>query len=132
MAKKHILKFGYLTFAVDSITTATAAVALFSKLTPARLNHDAPSSDDWFWEPNPDRESAIELKMNEPFREPKPVKPAKALALPTPKRGSILCICEKSYVAPKQSCPHCGRSFNESHSRTHGTDRQAGDQLKLD
>jgi hypothetical protein len=49
----------------------------------------------------------------------KAAKAPKALTLPSPKRGSILCICEHSYVAPRESCAHCGRSFHESHNRTH-------------
>lgn len=38
MAKKHIISFGYRDFATDSITTATQAVALLSKLIPVRQN----------------------------------------------------------------------------------------------
>lgn len=57
-----------------------------------------------------------------PSKPPKPEpKPQKALALPKPKRGTILCICEKSYVAPRESCPSCGRPFSESHNRTHSS-----------
>lgn len=55
-----------------------------------------------------------------PIKAEKPVKAAKALTLPAPKRGSILCICEHSYVAPRETCTHCGRPFSESHNRTHG------------
>lgn len=122
MAKKHIITFGYRAFACDSITTATQVVALLSKLTPVSRNTDADRISDWYYEPDADRDTTIELKMNENFRDPKPEKPAKALALPKPARGTILCICEKSYVAPKQSCVHCGRPFSESHNRTHKSD----------
>jgi len=125
MAKKHIISFGYREFAVDSVTAATAAVALLSKLIPVRQNMDSDRSSGWFYEPDSDRDVTIKLKMNEEFREPKPAKPEKApkpLALPKPARGTIRCICEKSDVAPKQSCAHCGRPFSESHNRTHQGD----------
>lgn len=132
MAKKHIIKFGYRAYAVDSITTATQAVALLSKLIPVRQNTDGRSLSEWYYEPDEDRNTAIELKMNENYREPKPEKPTKALALPKPKRGTIRCICEKSDVAPKQSCAHCGRPFSESHNRSHKSDSiQSGPTLRL-
>jgi len=122
MAKKHIIEIGYQKFACDSITAATQAIAILSKLTKVTLNLEADDSDKWFYEPDTDRRSTVELKLNQNYRERKPEKPLKEpkpLALPKPARGTILCICEKSYVAPRQSCPHCGRAFSESHNRTH-------------
>lgn len=120
MAKKHIISIGYRDFAVDSITAATQAVQLLSKLKRVKLNTDASKSEGWFYEPEEEEfHDAVELKLNQKYREPKAEPKQKALALPAPKRGSILCICEKSYVAPRQTCPHCGRDFSESHGRTH-------------
>ncbi len=74
------------------------------------------------------------VKMNQPYRPAKPEKPAKAekpLALPKPKKGSIQCICEHSYVAPRETCAHCGRAFSESHNRTHGDAIQSKPQLRI-
>jgi len=62
------------------------------------------------------------MKLNQNFQEPRKSKVQKPLALPKPKRGTILCICERSSVAPGETCAHCGRTFTESHNRTHGTD----------
>ena len=122
MAKKHIIEIGSYKYAVDSITAATQAVALLSKLKPVRLNYEADSSDDWFYEPvEESRCRDLNLKLNQKYREPKPEPKAKPLSLPSPKRGSIRCICDKSDVAPRQSCPHCGRPFSESHNRTHSS-----------
>jgi len=120
MAKKHIISFGLYDYAFDSITSATQALALFAKLKPVQYRSDGRGN--YAYEPAtgddaPSREPKLEL--NQPYREPKPEPKQKALALPAPKRGTILCICEKSYVAPRQSCPHCGRDFSESHNRTH-------------
>ncbi len=126
MIKKHIIEVGYQKYAVDSITAATQAVAILSKLQRVTLNHDADSSDHWFYQPDEDKHrSTIELKLNQNYRDPAKSKPKKALALPAPKRGTILCICEKSYVAPRESCVHCGRAFSESHNRTHSTASQS-------
>ncbi len=121
MSKKHIIRLGHRYYAVDSVTAATQAIALLSKLKPVRLNHDADRTADWFYEPDEDRSERIELELNQSYREARKPKAEKPLALPAPKRGSILCICEKSYVAPKQHCPHCGRPFSESHNRTHAS-----------
>lgn len=121
MAKKHIIEFGLYHYAVDSITAATEAIRVLSKLQPVRLNTDADSSRDWYYQPDKEQRSSreLELKLNQNFQEPRKPKAEKPLALPKPKRGTILCICEKSSVAPGQSCTHCGRSFHESHNRTH-------------
>jgi hypothetical protein len=123
MAKKHIISIGYRHYAADSISAATQAIALLSKL--KRVKREAPGkhSDRWIWIPDDDNEE-ISVELNQEFLDPDatPKAPKKALALPAPKRGTIMCICERSYVAPKQSCPHCGRSFSESHNRTHGSD----------
>lgn len=131
MAKKHIISFNGYDFACDSVTAATQAVALLSKLQPVRHVTDG-GYDNWHYAPD-EREFKrldVGLKLNQPFREPRKPKPETTLALPAPKRGSILCICEKSYVAPRQSCPHCGRHFDESHNRTH-QDKDTSPNLRL-
>jgi hypothetical protein len=124
MAKKHIIHFQGYHYSMDSISSATEAVKILSKLKPCRLitsggYHDChyiPEDRDLF------RDIKLELTLNEDFREPRKPKAEKPLALPKPKRGTILCICERSSVAPGQTCAHCGRSFAESHNRTHGDD----------
>jgi hypothetical protein len=128
MAKKHIIRIGYHYFATDSINSATQLVALLSKMTPSRYKAGTGGMS---WEPDSDK-LEIALEMNRRFEDPEAkVKAKKPLALPAPKRGTILCICEKSYVSPRHSCPHCGRSFTESHNRTHSsTASQSG--LALD
>jgi hypothetical protein len=117
--------------AADSVTAATQAVALFSKLRKVKLNTDAKDSDHWYYEPEEGFHDRVSLKLDQPYREQKPEPKSKALALPAPKRGTILCICEKSYVAPRQSCVHCGRPFSESHNRTHDTHDTHDTQSKL-
>lgn len=119
MTKKHLVQFGYVSYVFDSITAATQAVAFFSKLKPVKINTTPKDYDRWYYEEDKDRNCDIELKLNQRVGSPEKPKPAKSLALPSPKRGTILCICEKSYVAPRESCPHCGRDFSESHNRTH-------------
>lgn len=127
MAKKHIIKIGYQYFATDSVTAATQAVNLLSRMIQVEF---VPRGDGYRYQPKEDESDfrKISLEMNQSFHDPKAKqKDVKPLALPAPKRGSILCICEKSYVAPKQHCPHCGRRFDESHNRTHsGTATQSG------
>jgi hypothetical protein len=118
MRKKHIIKFHCYHFAVESITAATQAVAMLSKLQPVKYVTDGEYSG-WHYAPDESGRREITLEMHQPYRDPKPEKKPKSLALPAPKKGSILCVCEKSYVAPRQSCPHCGRKFSESHNRTH-------------
>lgn len=131
MSKKHIIEIGYQKYAADSITAATQAVNILSKLKPVRLNTDSRDSDDWFYEPDEDDRfgRAIELKLNQRYREPRKPKAKKPLALPKPKRGTILCICEKSSVSPGETCAHCGLSFSVSHNRTH--DRESNPNLRL-
>lgn len=130
MAKKHIIRFGYRDYAVDSLSAASDAMRILSKLQPCRHNIDAEDSREWHYEPDSERDHEIRLKTNQLYHEPRPVKPSKTLALPKPMRGTIRCICDKSDVAPRTSCAHCGRPFSESHNRTHGS--QAPDaQLKL-
>lgn len=126
MATKHIIRIGYQAFACDDKKTACDLLALFAKLQPVDHITDGPV-DEWYYTPEiGERSRDITLKHNQRFRPiktekpAKPVKAAKALTLPAPKRGSILCICERSYVAPRETCPHCGRAFSESHNRTHG------------
>lgn len=121
VSKKHIITFNGYHFAADSIAMATKAVEVLSKLKPCR-HITSGGYEDWHFAPE-DREVFLrfdlEVRMNQEYRERQKPKAEKTLALPAPKRGSILCICEKSYVAPRQVCPHCGRTFSESHNRTH-------------
>ncbi|GAA5482094.1 hypothetical protein [Haloferula sargassicola] len=129
---KHIIKFGYRYYAVDSISAATQAIALLAKLKPCEWQHEPEGKSHYRpIEDAHERDNEITLETNQRWHEPKPEKPAKAEKLPAPKRGSILCICERSYVAPRQSCPHCGRPFSESHNRTHGADRTGTETPKL-
>lgn len=131
MAKKHIITIGYQDYACDSVTAATQAVAILTKLQPVRYVTEG-DSDGWHYAPQEvGRRENVELKMNQPFREPRKPKPEKPLALPKPKRGSILCICEKSFVAPRETCPHCGRPFAESHGRTHDDSIESEPRLRL-
>lgn len=134
MATKHIIKIGYQAFACDDRKTASELLALFAKLQAVDHVTDGPV-DEWYYTPEIGINSRdITLKPNQLFRptkSEKPVKAAKALTLPAPKRGSILCICEHSYVAPRETCAHCGRSFAESHNRTHGDAIQSKPQLRL-
>lgn len=129
MQNKHIVTIGHYRFAVDSITAATTLVAALSKAEQVDYEYEdhgkiyKPLAEDA-------RSREVELSLNQKYRPAAKPKPEpKALALPAPKRGSILCICEKSYVAPRQSCPHCGRDFSESHNRTHRSDN--GPNLRL-
>lgn len=132
MSKKHIITIGYQDYAVDSTTAAMKAMDALSKLQPVKWVYKEDDSRGSHYTPE-DREhrrANVEMKMNQTFLEPRKAKPEKVLALPAPKRGSILCICEKSYVAPRQSCVHCGRAFTESHNRTH-QDKSTGPNLRL-
>lgn len=126
MKKRHIVKIGFYYFATDSMTAATQLITLLSKLEPCEYDYrDDLGGKCFFPKTEPDFE--IGLQSNQRWQAPEKPKPSKPMALPAPKRGSILCICEKSYVAPRQSCPHCGRAFAESHSRTHdGTAKDSG------
>ena len=133
MEKKHIIRFGYQSYAVDSISAATQAVALLSKLQPVEHMLEGRSSDEWYWTPESreDRKT-VSLELNQNYRGPKTKKAQEEpLGLPKPKRGTILCICEKSCVAPGETCTHCGRPFSESHNRTHGSDHAKGPTLRL-
>jgi hypothetical protein len=118
MSKKvHIVTIGYQDYAIESLTQATQVLRVMEKAVPCSYHHVPGDASNYM--PEEDRKPALKLEINmNLLSKPKP-KPKKALALPAPKRGTILCICEKSYVAPKQSCPHCGRAFSESHNRTH-------------
>ena len=129
MQRKHIVKFGYKKYAFDTINAAATAVAFFSRLVPVERNTDG-EYEDWHYAPKADRDCEISLESNQKFRDPDKPKSKKVPALPSPKRGTILCICERSYVAPRETCPHCGRSFSESHNRTH-QDKPSGQTLRL-
>jgi hypothetical protein len=125
MEKRHIITIDYVPYAVESAAQASQLLTLLAKLRKVQWNTQADESRGWFYEDEDrsSRELEVSLKMNQPYRPAKAEKPAKAgkpLALPKPKKGSIQCICEHSYVAPRESCTHCGRSFSESHNRTHG------------
>ena len=125
MEKRHIITIDYVPYAVESAAQATQLLTILAKLRKVQRNTDAEDSAGWFYEDEPrsSRELEVSLKMNQPYRLAKPVNPPKAekpLALPKPKKGSIQCLCEHSYVAPRETCTHCGRPFSESHNRTHG------------
>lgn len=122
MAKKHILTIGYQGYAFDSIRQATEVLRMLEKAIPCKYDYDA--GDGRTYKPDDERRRDVELKINQEFKIPRPKADPKPLALPKPKRGTILCICEKSYVAPRETCAHCGRDFSESHNRTHGGDKQ--------
>lgn len=118
MAKKHILTVGLYDFAFDSITAATNVLKILEKAIPCDWTSN-PDGKSYYEEDTSENRRESRLELNQDFRPKRPVKAVKPLALPAPKRGTILCICEKSYVAPREICPHCGRAFTESHSRTH-------------
>lgn len=131
MAKKHIITIGSYSYAFDSVATAIKAMEILSKAQTVTYVSKGDYKD-WHYAPDVEYRNDATLKLNEEFRAaaPKAPKPPKPLALPKPARGTILCICEKSYVAPKESCPHCGRQFSESHNRTHGS-QDTGPNLRL-
>ena len=136
MATRHIITIDHQDYAVESAAQASQILTLLAKLKKVRLNIEAESSRGWFYEDDTicHRQIEASLKMNQPYRAPKPEQPVKAvkpLALPKPKKGSILCICEHSYVAPRERCAHCGRLFAESHNRTHGDAAPSKPQLRL-
>ena len=132
MATKHIITIDYVPYAVESATAAAQLLTQLAKLKRVTRNTDAEDPGDWFYEEDKGaRQLEVSLKLNQRFLAAKPVKTSKPLALPKPKRGSILCICEKSHVAPRESCPHCGRPFAESHGRTHGDAVETKPQLRL-
>lgn len=120
--KKHILTVGYQDYAFDSIRQATDVMRLLEKAIPCKFDYQSDGSS---YQPETERRRDIELKLNQEFKTPRPKAEPKPLALPKPKRGTILCICEKSYVAPRETCTHCGRDFSESHNRTHGETNQS-------
>lgn len=118
MKKKHIINISCYHFAFDSVTAATTVIAAISKA--EQVDYDYESGKIYYPLKNDERACEFSLELNQNYRPPAPPKPEpKAIALPKPKRGTILCICEKSYVAPRESCPSCGRDFSESHNRTH-------------
>lgn len=117
--KMHVVDFSAYYFAFTSKTDAVQLLNLLAKAKIVDRIWEARGKQ--FTEAKEQKYDEASLMFNVeviPTRPPKP-EPKKALALPTPKRGTILCICEKSYVAPKETCPHCGRPFSESHNRTH-------------
>ena len=118
MSKKHIITIGYMHYAFDSIKAATDCLVILNRATLCQREYESGKTT---YKPNddPHRCNDLELTLNQHFESPRPPKAEKRLSLPAPKRGSILCLCEKSYVAPKQTCPSCGLAFNVSHSRTH-------------
>ena len=130
---RHIVTFVYQKYAFTSLSKAADAVKFFSSVEKVSMEIGPETRDYIYYTPEFETEkNKVELATDCRYVPAKPPKELKPLALPSPKRGIILCICEKSYVAPKESCPHCGRPFSESHGRTHGSERQAGEQLKLD
>lgn len=121
--RKHIVKIGYQHYATDSITAAADLIKLISKFQPAKWVYEDGKSH---FQPDPDRDLRMEMSPNQQFIDPdKPETKPAPLSLPKPKRGTILCLCEKSYVAPRGTCPSCGLAFAVSHARTHdGTAQQ--------
>jgi len=118
MAKKHIIKIGYRSYSCDSVTAATEAVRILSKLKEVDHITSGPYETWYYVETGEGVE--VELELNKTVRPKAAPKPEpKALALPKPKKGTIQCMCGQSYVAPKQSCAACGLPFSASHSRTH-------------
>jgi hypothetical protein len=101
MSKKHVVSVGYMKFGFDSIKAATDLVALLSKATPLDYEFDHPLRG---YKPADDERCRdIELTLNQHFHPKRAAKTEKPLALPKPKRGTILCICEKSSVAPGET-----------------------------
>lgn len=122
--KMHVVDYGTYYFAFASQNDAIQLTKLLAKAQIVERIWEA--KDKQFKEGTRHKDDPT-LMFNVQVHPSKPPEPEqktqKALALPTPKRGTILCICEKSYVAPKETCPHCGRPFSESHNRTH-SDKQ--------
>lgn len=136
MEKRHIITIDYVPYAVESAAQATQLLTILAKLRKVQRNTDAEDSAGWFYEDETrsSRELEVALKMNQPYRparKEKPFKAEKQLSLPKPKKGSIQCICEHSFVAPRESCTHCGRPFAESHNRTHGDAIESEPRLRL-
>jgi hypothetical protein len=119
MAKstRHIVSIGYRHFACESMTAASQLINLLSKTTPAERSYE--DHETWYQPSAQKRDNEITLEANRPWRDPNAKPPKGIRALPAPRRGSILCICEKSWVAPRHNCPSCGRAFTESANRTH-------------
>ncbi len=120
MPKKHILNIGLFDFAFDSVAPIATIMKAMEKGIQCDWKHN-PSGNSYYQASESDQIRGIKLEMNQEFRPLPKAKPEKVLALPAPKRGTIRCICDKSDVSPRQSCPHCGRPFSESHNRTHGS-----------
>lgn len=134
MPRKHIIQIDYVSYVVESATAATQLITQLAKLKRVARRTEAEDPNDWYYEEEAGaREIEVSLKLNQPFREARKITPkaGKPLALPKPKKGSILCICEHSYVAPRETCTHCGRPFSESHNRTHGDTVSPKPQLRL-
>ena len=119
---RHIVSYGYQHYAFASLAKAADAVKFFSSLERVSRQIGPEDHDYMYFTPELEKDKTkIELETNCRYVPAEPPKPTKILGLPAPKRGSILCICEKSYVAPRHTCPHCGRAFTESHNRNHGS-----------
>lgn len=119
MAKstRHIVSIGYRHFAFESMTAASQAISLLSKATSADRSYEEHQT--WYQPAADKRDNEITLEANRPWRDPN-AKPSKGpKGLPAPARGSILCICERSWLSPRQNCPSCGRPYTESANRTH-------------
>jgi hypothetical protein len=122
--KTNILTIGCSHFAFDKIDSALKIIKLLNS--GILCEWEYPKVGPSFYTPKDHGSSLDEVRLeaNQVFKPklpPKPEKKKAVLGLPSPRRGSIMCICEHSYVAPKETCPHCGRSFAESHNRTHDT-----------
>ena len=136
MIKTQIISIANEDYMVGSISAATQLATLLAKLVPVKRDTSSDHYKEWHYK-HDDRNrypdlTDVSIKLNEKFKpspKPKAEPKSKTLSLPAPKRGTILCICEKSHVAPRQSCPHCGRAFSESHNRTHSNN--SGPNLRL-
>ena len=99
--KKHILQIGYRSFAYDSVSAATSALAAISKGT--RVKYE---SNGTFVPCDEDETDEIELKLNRQVKMPTK---QKRLGLPAPKRNTIECpFCESVSVVRGSNCQSCG------------------------
>lgn len=118
MKKKHIVGIGFQYFAVDSISAATQLISILSKATEVKRVWDVEwdveiGRDAKYWEAE-DSKKEFTLVADQSVKMPEAKDKSDALRLPQPKRGAILCLCEKSYVAPRDNCVHCGRNFRQN------------------
>jgi hypothetical protein len=101
MKKMHLITIGYRTFAYESVSAATAALAALAKGVPVKYE----SGGNYVQDDDTVR-SEMELKLNRPvslYQKPK------RLGLPAPKRNSVECpFCESVSVVRGTNCQSCG------------------------